>query len=600
MPGNFRTDLDPYQSDIPEVCFSQVTAALKARLKLDENKGLACMVVTATSQGNILIFFQKKLLKCCQLPFRDCSEILLYHSFQFSVTKEFLIAISFTKGCVIIDLQTLSVIKSWPDAKRVEIKDEKLLGYPQVILHLNHNEFQQEKVVVTYESDWEVKAKDDPALLEGESALNSVAQALEAQAKKANENLLLLEKQISFRKSLAIRALTALNDIITAKTNNLQPPSYTTKLEKGDSIRPAPEVVQVKDVINPVETTGMWQFLDCTTDSWVIGSAFTNISGKALSDITCCFLLLNENMNYRVHYYLTAGKISKNVPSPSTGFSMQEVLETSKSFSGTLDNNTCLIVIVTTSIPRFVDTEEEIGSLLLTCKLCSSPAQIFQSSLGNVRLHFSDLGSNNMSFSPTTIDLMSLRRNIFGMLSLLTAEGDAVVSTIVSPAFRSFRKVTQQLSMDYWASMQCFYSLGEVYGHVCILVLENNANSVKIKIRAQSERRLQWFTRHFKSALSDDCSFSQVTVGDQVAEQKFPAMNNLNFAVAMLSNAEIASEDNVGPLEETAPPFDVAFEEIRKEFLKKQGKFLGMSKQRSGNIKISTEHYRQLQRCWFD
>lgn len=598
MPGNFRTDLDPYQLDIPEVCFSQVTAALKARLKLDENRGLACMVVTATSQGNILIFFQKKLLKCCQLPFRDCSEILLYHSFQFGITKEFLIAISFTKGCVIIDLQTLSVIKAWPDAKQVEVKDEKLLGYPQVILHLNHNELQQEKVIVTHESDWDIKNKDDQPLLEGESALSSVAQALEAQAKKAHGNLLLLEKQISFRKSLAVRALTALNDMITAKANNLQPPSYTTKLEKGDSITPAREAVQARDFFNPVEISGMWQFLDCMTDSWVIGSAFTNISGKTLSDIACCFVLLNENMDYHIHYYLT-GKISRNVPSPSTGFSMQELLETSKSFSGTLDHNACLIVIVTTSIPRFKDIEEEMGSLLLTFKLSSSLAGIFQSSLGNVRLHFSDLGSKNMDFCPTTADPMSLRRNIFGLLSLLTSEGDAVVSTIVTSAFRSFKKATKKLGMDYWTFMQCFYSLG-VYGHVCILMLENNTNSVKIKIRAQSERRLQWFIRNFQSALSDDCSFAQVTVGAQVAEQKFPAMNNLNFAVAMLSNAEVDSEDNVVLLEETAPPVDAAFEEIRREFLKKQGKLLGMSKERSGNIKISTEHYRQLQRCWFD
>jgi hypothetical protein len=34
MPGNFRTSLAPYQNDIPDVCFSQVTAALKARLQL--------------------------------------------------------------------------------------------------------------------------------------------------------------------------------------------------------------------------------------------------------------------------------------------------------------------------------------------------------------------------------------------------------------------------------------------------------------------------------------------------------------------------------------------------------------------------------------
>ena len=130
MPGNFRTNLIPYQNDIPDICFSQVTAALKARFQLGRyiyvyrmqyfmvktfefhvsiDGSKTCMVATATSQGNLLIFHQRKLLKSCQLPFSDCCEILLYHSCQPRVTKEYLVAISFTKGGVVVDLQQSSV-----------------------------------------------------------------------------------------------------------------------------------------------------------------------------------------------------------------------------------------------------------------------------------------------------------------------------------------------------------------------------------------------------------------------------------------------------------------------------------------------------------
>lgn len=73
--------------------------------------GLArCMcVATATTQGNLMIFSERRLLKSCQLPFRDCCQILLYHCFEPGITKEFLVALSFTKGAVVIDLQMLSV-----------------------------------------------------------------------------------------------------------------------------------------------------------------------------------------------------------------------------------------------------------------------------------------------------------------------------------------------------------------------------------------------------------------------------------------------------------------------------------------------------------
>lgn len=153
--------------------------------------------------------------------------------------------------------------------------------------------------------------------------------------------------------------------------------------------------------------------------------------------------------------------------------------------------------------------------------------------------------------------------------------------------------------MRHLTPMQCFYGHG-VYGHVSILILDNmSPNRVHIKIRALSETKMNWFIRHFKSALSDDCVFTQTTAGAKVVERNFPGMNHLNCALALLSNAEVTNEDELMVIEEAAVPVDSPIEKIRKEFLMKQGKFLKISKQRSGSIKIAIEHYRQFQRSWF-
>jgi hypothetical protein len=205
-----------------------------------------------------------------------------------------------------------------------------------------------------------------------------------------------------------------------------------------------------------------------------------------------------------------------------------------------------------------------------------------------------------MSYDPRFYaDLTSLRRNILGLISLLTTEKDTIVSTIFSSAIRSFKKAAQQLDMHYLTPMQCFYGHG-VYGHVCILILDNmTPNRMHVKIRAMTETKMNWFFRHFKSALSDDCMFTQTTAVTKVDERNFPGMNHLNSAIALLSNAEVVNEDELMVVEETAGPVDSPIEKIRKEFLKKQGKFLGISQERSGNIKIAIEHYRQFQHSWF-
>lgn len=109
------------------------------------------------------------------------------------------------------------VVKSWPDAKKIEVKDEHLLGYPQLVVHFNE-ELCQDKIVVTHECNWEVMPMDVPSSMKNESALQSVVQALENQLKNVRGNLHLLEKQISMRQSIVNRSLTALNDTVMCKT----------------------------------------------------------------------------------------------------------------------------------------------------------------------------------------------------------------------------------------------------------------------------------------------------------------------------------------------------------------------------------------------
>ena len=147
---------------------------------------------------------------------------------------------------------------------------------------------------------------------------------------------------------------------------------------------------------------------------------------RTLSDIQCFFTSKSENASYRINYYNTGSKVSTNLPSPSVGFSIQDLIETSNSFSGKLEHKSALVVIgiivylclpyeslstkpglyfifiVVTPIPKFLNTEEETGSLLLACK-SSNSQRIFQSSLGSVRLSFSDVSSQNMNFNPSVI-----------------------------------------------------------------------------------------------------------------------------------------------------------------------------------------------------
>lgn len=109
---------------------------------------------------------------------------------------------------------TLQVAKEWTNVKEIVIKDERLLGFPQVNIFFHGSKVPK---VVTHKSDWEDdQATNSPSSPQPRNmALKDVVQALEAQMKNAQNHLLAKEKQISLRQSMVNRSLTALVDSVT-------------------------------------------------------------------------------------------------------------------------------------------------------------------------------------------------------------------------------------------------------------------------------------------------------------------------------------------------------------------------------------------------
>lgn len=195
------------------------------------------------------------------------------------------------------------MVKAWPNAKKVEIKDEHLLGYPQVVVYFQDD--LGEKIVVSQESGWaEIVSQDQPLSLPAdESALKNVVLALETQLRSVQGNLFLMEKQISLRQSIVNRSLTALNDTVMCKATRKQAvgilvsslngycdhksqhfflqPTYTSKWNKGENAENStPELFQDSESPSIVEVCGMWHFMDHLSGSWIVGAAFTNKNDK--------------------------------------------------------------------------------------------------------------------------------------------------------------------------------------------------------------------------------------------------------------------------------------------------------------------------------
>ena len=75
----------------------------------DQNTQLRAVVIAVTTEGHLLIFSRKKLVKNCSLPFKDCNAILTYSFQQFPFNKEFVIVIAEGGSAAIIDLQNFLV-----------------------------------------------------------------------------------------------------------------------------------------------------------------------------------------------------------------------------------------------------------------------------------------------------------------------------------------------------------------------------------------------------------------------------------------------------------------------------------------------------------
>ena len=255
------------------------------------------------------------------LPFKDCIEIHLYHSFQPGASKEFLIALSSTNGAIAVDLRTLTVNKIsqstlyissliislfiflkidkiWPEAQQIVVKDEKLLGYPQILIYNSKKDVKNYSVII-HESGWEELSKHEPSPKEEKSALTSVIEALEIQLKNIHGNLVHTKKQISLRQSLCNRSLSALNDALNLRPKIIhavslflferfqffltiylffKKPTYTCKIEEKNPT--TIDVTSHTELANLVQTSRVWHFVDYFSDSWVIGATLTNISDK--------------------------------------------------------------------------------------------------------------------------------------------------------------------------------------------------------------------------------------------------------------------------------------------------------------------------------
>lgn len=172
-----------------------------------------------------------------------------------------------------------------------------------------------------------------------------------------------------------------------------------------------------------------------------------------------------------------------------------------------------------------------------------------------------------------------------------------VLKTSVTSAFGCFEKALQQLNMQHLVPMQCFYCLG-VYGHVFLLVIKTSSCLVHLKIRAQSKKKIWWFTQHLKSTLSDDCN---IVPASSATVPKFVLPgNDLNFILSQLSIADIDKNDEVAVLEEPAKnTLDSVLDNVRKEFLKKHRKILGTSEEHQRFLKVPKEQYHLIQNSWF-
>ena len=190
--------------------------------------------------------------------------------------------------------------------------------------------------------------------------------------------------------------------------------------------------------------------------------------------------------------------------------------------------------------------------------------------------------------------MSALRRRLLGMISILDTEVNAVLSTTFTTASDVFIRASKQLELEFLAPMQCYYGLG-LYGHVVVIVQEDTLNCLLIQVKAQCEKRMNWFIRSLQSALSDDGVFSLSSKA--IKKVGYSSAQKLTSALALLSNVEtqpLSVDDE--PLEVLAgSPIDSPLENFRREFLKKQSKIIDSNKGRRRSLDISYKEYETWQ-----
>lgn len=245
------------------------------------------------------------------------------------------------------------------------------------------------------------------------------------------------------------------------------------------------------------------------------------------------------------------------------------------------------------------------------------PASSFQLNLGSIRLAFKDLSSSTSDFDPsatgefktfslfidnqvifpTIPDVMTLRRNMLGLLTALQTEEIVTVSTL-SYASDTFSNSSKSLELKHFASLQCYYGNGS-HGHVCLLVREKKRDQLMIQIRAESTKKMRWFIRRLQDTLADGCQLELRQSIDQVGICPF---RHLSSAVNLLSDAEqvIATpEDEPMVIEDAEQSAETPLDKVRNAFKEKQAKALALSHGKPGNLRIPTEKYLGFQRDYY-
>ena len=179
---------------------------------------------------------------------------------------------------------------------------------------------------------------------------------------------------------------------------------------------------------------------------------------------------------------------------------------------------------------------------------------------------------------------------------MLRTERKGTISAI-SSLTDTLANLSKEIGMQHFAPLQCYYRHGRPHGHVCLLTQETTANCVRVQIRAESGRKMQWFIRRLKSVLPDSCRLDAASKDDDNIETC--PLRHLPSAVKLLSDAEKVkpTEDEPMIIEETSA--ETPLDKIRKAFVKKQSKVLALRQERTGGLKIAPEKYQTFQTEFF-